>query len=48
VQTPSVPAQQIPEETQCLLVELEDGAGYALLLPLIDNGAFRATLRPAS
>lgn len=38
---------QIPEETQCLLVELEGGAGYALLLPLIDGGTFRATLRPA-
>ncbi|PSC71477.1 raffinose synthase [Micractinium conductrix] len=48
--------QQVPEETQFLLVELpsgtcgggDDAPTYALLLPLIDSGAFRATLRPAS
>ena len=39
--------QHIPEETQCLLLELEAGGGYALILPLIDSGTFRATLRPA-
>ncbi|KAI3436643.1 hypothetical protein D9Q98_006059 [Chlorella vulgaris] len=40
--------QQMPEETQCVLLELEGGSGgYALLLPLIDSGVFRATLVPA-
>ena len=45
--------RQVPEETQFLLAELpaaEGGQGgsqgYALLLPLIDGGTFRATLRP--
>ncbi|KAL4442956.1 hypothetical protein ABPG77_008447 [Micractinium sp. CCAP 211/92] len=39
-------AEQVPEETQFLLLELAGGrGGYALLLPLIDGGAFRATLR---
>lgn len=44
---------QVPEETQFLLAELAaaeggqgPGQGYVLLLPLIDSGAFRATLRP--
>lgn len=27
-------------------MELKDGAGYAIALPLIDNHTFRATLRP--
>jgi hypothetical protein len=47
---------QIPEETQFLLLELEQGqdggsrgggTDYCLILPLIDAGTFRATLRPA-
>lgn len=43
--TPHV-CPQVPEETQFLLLELAGGrGGYALLLPLIDGGAFRATLR---
>lgn len=38
--------QQVPEETQFLLLELAGGhGGYALMLPLIDGGTFRATLR---
>lgn len=36
---------KVPEETQFLLAELEEGGGHVLLLPLIDGGAFRATLR---
>lgn len=51
---PAAPTRslQVPEETQFLLAELpaaEGGqaqGGFALLLPLIDGGAFRATLRP--
>ena len=39
-------ARSLPVETQYLLLELAEGEGYALLLPLID-GDFRATLRPA-
>ena len=39
-------SEQIPEETQFLLLELEGGV-YGLILPLIDGGTFRATLRPA-
>eukprot|EP00873_Tetraselmis_striata_P002585 jgi/Tetstr1/422849/TSEL_013640.t1 len=38
-------AKEVPPETQFLLLELEHGGPYAILLPLID-GAFRATLRP--
>ncbi|KAL4457682.1 hypothetical protein ABPG75_012547 [Micractinium tetrahymenae] len=42
-------AEQVPEETQFLLLELGGGkGGYALMLPLIDSGAFRATLRGSS
>ncbi|MEW5300239.1 MAG: hypothetical protein WDW36_003181 [Sanguina aurantia] len=37
---------QLPPETQFLLLELEQGGPYALILPLID-GNFRATLRPS-
>jgi raffinose synthase len=42
-------AAQLPGETQFLLVELgPEGKGpYGLLLPLISDGTFRATLRPA-
>ena len=40
-------AAELPVETQFLLVEVDPGREYALLLPLIDGGAFRATLRPA-
>ncbi|KAK9820500.1 hypothetical protein WJX72_010988 [[Myrmecia] bisecta] len=39
-------AADIPPETQFLLLELEEGGPYAVMLPLIDNGVFRATLRP--
>jgi raffinose synthase len=35
----------IPVETQMLLTELP-GGGHALLLPLIERNAFRASLRP--
>lgn len=38
-------ACQVPEETQFLLLELAGHGGYVLMLPLIDGGAFRATLR---
>ena len=38
-------ARELPPETQFLLAELEGGAGYAALLPLIDGGSFRGTLR---
>jgi hypothetical protein len=43
-------AAQLPGETQFLLVELgPDGKGpYGLLLPLISDGTFRATLRAAA
>jgi len=33
-------------ETQFLLIEVQEGGPYAIFLPLIDRGAFRATLRP--
>jgi len=33
-------------ETQFLLVEMQEGGPYAILLPLIDRDIFRATLRP--
>ena len=36
----------MPLETQFLLLELEAGEPYALLLPLIDSDKFRGTLRP--
>ena len=39
-------SSDIPPETQFLLLELADGGPYAVLLPLIDNNTFRATLRP--
>jgi len=39
-------ASEIPPETQFLLLELAEGGPYAILLPLIDNNTFRATLRP--
>ena len=39
-------ASKLPVETMLLLTELEGGAGYGLLLPLIANGAFRGSLRP--
>lgn len=38
-------ASEVPRETQFLLLQLPGGT-FALLLPLIDAGAFRATLRP--
>ena len=38
-------AADVPRETQFLLLSLPGGA-CALLLPLIDSGKFRATLRP--
>ncbi|GAB4819326.1 hypothetical protein N2152v2_006372 [Parachlorella kessleri] len=38
-------AADVPRETQFLLLSLPGGA-CALLLPLIDSGRFRATLRP--
>lgn len=37
---------QLPPETQFLLLELDDGVNYAIVLPLIDNNTFRSTLRP--
>lgn len=40
-------ATQVPGETQFLLLEQLDGS-YVLMLPLIDSGTFRATLRPSS
>jgi Raffinose synthase or seed imbibition protein Sip1 len=39
--------RDVPPETQFLLLELVEGVSYAILLPLIDHGAFRATLRPS-
>lgn len=41
-------AAQLPGETQFLLVELAEGGPYGLLLPLISDDTFRATLRPAA
>lgn len=38
--------RQLPPETQFLLLELDDGVNYAIVLPLIDNNTFRSTLRP--
>lgn len=40
-------ANDIPLDTQFLLVELKEGGPYALLLPLVDSG-FRATLQGAT
>lgn len=39
-------AQDLPPETQFMLLELAPKGPYAVLLPLIDSGKFRATLRP--
>ena len=39
-------AADLPPETQFLLIEVEEGGPYAVLLPLIDNNTFRGTLRP--
>ena len=39
-------AQDLPPETQFVLLELSTKGPYAVLLPLIDSGKFRATLRP--
>ena len=36
----------LPPETQFLLLELEEGGPYAILLPLIDSNVYRGTLRP--
>jgi Raffinose synthase or seed imbibition protein Sip1 len=41
-----VDGSDVPPETQFLLAELREGGPYAILLPLIDGGTFRATLRP--
>lgn len=35
---------EVPAETQFLLLELKDGAGYVVLLPMISEVGFRATL----
>jgi hypothetical protein len=40
-------AKTVPPETQFLLLELEEGKAYALILPLICKD-FRGTLRPSS
>ena len=40
-------ARDVPPETQFLLLELQEGGPYAVLLPMIDNNVFRSTLRPA-
>ena len=39
-------ASDLPPETQFLLVEVEEGGPYAVLLPLIESNTFRGTLRP--
>lgn len=39
-------AADLPPETQFLLVAVEEGGPYAVLLPLIDSNTFRGTLRP--
>lgn len=36
----------VPPETQFMLLQLSPRGPYAVLLPLIDQGQFRATLRP--
>eukprot|EP00951_Prasinocladus_malaysianus_P022567 scaffold189543_cov37-Prasinocladus_malaysianus.AAC.1 len=38
--------QDIPPETQFLLLEIEEGGPYAIILPLISENKFRSTLRP--
>lgn len=35
---------EVPAETQFLLLELTNGAGYVVLLPMISDDGFRATL----
>lgn len=40
-------SSEVPPETQFLLLELAAGGPYAILLPLISGGTFRATLRMA-
>eukprot|EP00884_Botryococcus_braunii_P019920 jgi/Botrbrau1/6611/Bobra.0189s0038.1 len=40
-------AAEVPPETQFLLLMLEGGA-YVAMLPLLDSGKFRVTLRPAT
>lgn len=37
---------EVPPETQFMLLQLGKGGPYAVLLPLIDSGRFRGTLRP--
>ena len=39
-------AKDLPPETQFLLLQLSPSGPYAIILPLIDSGRFRATLRP--
>lgn len=38
--------QDVPPETQMLLLEAEINGPYVIMLPLIDGQTFRATLRP--
>ena len=39
-------AKDLPPETQFLLLQLTPSGPYAIILPLIDSGTYRATLRP--
>ena len=39
-------AKDLPPETQFLLLQLSPSGPYAIILPLIDSGKFRVTLRP--
>jgi len=39
-------ARDLTPETQFLLLELQEGGPYAIMLPLIDRDTFRGTLRP--
>ena len=39
-------SSRLAPETQFLLVAVEEGGPYAVLLPLIDSNTFRGTLRP--
>ena len=41
-------AGDLPPETQFVLVELAKGGPYAVMLPLIDQDTYRATLRPST
>jgi hypothetical protein len=41
-------AADVPPETQFLLLMLGEAGPYVAMLPLLDSGQFRATLRPAS